>query len=265
MTGKLMLSANKRHVLDALDIPRWQLRQTEAVIEPVARPQSGLESPSKPMIADIPVDRPLPGNGSPDPTVIASPSIDELNWSDLYQRVAGCHACGLSQQRTQTVFGVGDQSADWLIVGEAPGQEEDQRGEPFVGRAGQLLDNMLQAIGLARSQVYITNIVKCRPPGNRDPHVDERDACRGYLKRQIALLRPKIIVVVGRVAAHALLETEEAVGKLRGGEFNYGTSEIPLVVTYHPAYLLRSPSEKSKAWSDLCFARERYNAVLAKG
>lgn len=260
-----MLSASKRHVLDAIEIPRWQLRQREPVKEPVVDPESRLETDSIPVVADGHADRSLPASVSPDESEPVLPPVDELNWAQLKQRVAGCHACGLSQQRTQTVFGVGDQSADWLIVGEAPGQQEDQRGEPFVGRAGQLLDNMLQAIGLTRRQVYITNIVKCRPPGNRDPHVDERAVCRGYINRQIALLRPKIVVVVGRVAAHALLETEEAVGKLRGREFNYGTSAIPLVVTYHPAYLLRSPSEKSKAWSDLCFARERYNAVLARG
>ena len=191
--------------------------------------------------------------------------IAQMGWSALRQRISTCRSCDLHQHRTQPVFGVGDESADWLIVGEAPGQEEDHRGEPFVGRAGKLLDNMLAAIGLAREQVYIANIVKCRPPNNRDPHVTERDACHDYLLRQIALLQPKIIIAVGRVAAHSLLATDEAVGKLRRREFSFGEVKIPLVVTYHPAYLLRSPIEKRKVWEDLCFARERYNDRLTEG
>jgi DNA polymerase len=149
------------------------------------------------------------------------------------------------------VFGVGDRQARLMIIGEAPGADEDRLGEPFVGRAGQLLNAMLAAIGLAREQVYIANIVKCRPPGNRDPHADEAAACRGYLDRQIALVRPRLILAVGGVAAKNLLHTDTAVGRLRARLHRYGESDIPLRVTYHPSYLLRRPEEKAKAWVDL--------------
>ena len=148
--------------------------------------------------------------------------------------------------------------ADWLIIGEAPGAEEDRRGEPFVGRAGKLLDEMLRAAGQSREQVFIANILKCRPPNNRDPHADEAQACRSYLERQIALIKPKIILAVGRIAAQALLESDTPVGKLRGKLHHLG--DIPLVVTYHPAYLLRSPTQKRKSWEDLCLAM---NAIAA--
>jgi DNA polymerase len=152
------------------------------------------------------------------------------------------------------VFGVGNTQADWLIIGEAPGAEEDRRGEPFVGRAGQLLDEMLRATGQSRGEVYIANVLKCRPPNNRDPELGEARACRGYLDRQIALLKPKIILAVGRIAAQTLLATDTPVGKLRGKLHHLG--DIPLVVTYHPAYLLRSPRQKSKSWADLCLAMD---------
>jgi DNA polymerase len=156
--------------------------------------------------------------------------------------------------RTQTVFGVGDRRADWLVIGEAPGADEDQQGEPFVGRAGQLLNAMLFAIGLAREQVYIANILKCRPPGNRDPRPEEVVCCEPYLFRQIELIQPKIILAVGRIAAQNLLKTDTPIGKLRGQLHRFGAAGIPVVVTYHPAYLLRSPTEKRKAWDDLQFA-----------
>jgi DNA polymerase len=149
------------------------------------------------------------------------------------------------------VFGVGDQSASLMIIGEAPGADEDRKGEPFVGRAGQLLNAMLQAIGFAREQVYIANIIKCRPPGNRDPHAEEAAACRDYLLRQIELLSPRVILSVGRVSAHNLLGTEEAVGRLRGRVHRFEPGDIPVIVTYHPAYLLRRPEEKAKSWQDL--------------
>ena len=177
---------------------------------------------------------------------------DVLTWDDLRAAVAACTNCSLHTSRTQTVFGVGDPQADWMIIGEAPGAEEDRRGEPFVGRAGKLLDEMLRAVGRSRDRVFIANILKCRPPNNRDPKAEESAACRGYLQRQIELIEPKIILAVGRIAAQLLLETDEPVGRLRGSRHQLG--DTPLVVTYHPAYLLRSPSQKRKAWDDLCLA-----------
>lgn len=184
------------------------------------------------------------------PAALDTPCSD-LDWSELQARVANCHACGLHENRTQTVFGVGDRQADLMVIGEAPGADEDRQGEPFVGRAGQLLNAMLSAIGFAREQVYIANIVKCRPPGNRDPHVEEAAACQPYLQRQIALMEPKLILAVGRVSAHNLLGSDEAVGRLRGRTHRIDPGDIPVIVTYHPAYLLRRPQEKSKSWQDL--------------
>ena len=181
-----------------------------------------------------------------------------LDWATLRSTVAGCTLCGLHSTRTQTVFGVGDPHAQWLVIGEAPGAEEDARGEPFVGRAGGLLNSMLKAIGLSREQVFIANILKCRPPGNRDPRPEEAIACRPYLERQIALIDPKIILAVGRIAAQNLLNTDAPIGKLRGRLHTFGAQRRPLVVTYHPAYLLRSPGEKRKAWTDLKLAMQVY-------
>ncbi|MET0085182.1 MAG: uracil-DNA glycosylase [Sedimenticola sp.] len=175
--------------------------------------------------------------------------LDRLDWPQLEQRVAACEACELHSSRSNTVFGVGNREADLLVIGEAPGADEDRQGEPFVGRAGQLLNAMLKAIGLQREQAYIANILKCRPPGNRDPRIEEAVACEPYLRRQVALIRPKVILCVGRVAAQNLLKSEEAVGRMRGREYRY--DDIPVVVTYHPAYLLRSPDQKGKAWQDL--------------
>jgi DNA polymerase len=182
-----------------------------------------------------------------------------LDWSQLQQRVARCVQCRLHETRTQTVFGVGDRQADLMIVGEAPGQEEDRRGEPFVGRAGKLLDQMLHAIGLGRDTVFIANTLKCRPPNNRDPADDEVRACRPYLDRQIELLQPRIVLAVGRVAAQKLLSTDAPLGRLRGKQHFLKDGTLPLVVTYHPAYLLRSPSQKRKAWQDLCVVRDLLN------
>ena len=190
-----------------------------------------------------------------------SDEIDGLGWDDLRARVLACMRCGLHERRTQAVFGVGDAQAQWMIIGEAPGAEEDRLGEPFVGRAGKLLNNMLLAIGLKRGEVYIANIVKCRPPGNRDPQAEEAQSCAPYLARQIALIQPKIILAVGRVAAQNLLNTDRTVGALRGKEFRYANTGIPVIVTYHPAYLLRSPQEKRKAWDDLRLARRSFAAV----
>lgn len=178
-----------------------------------------------------------------------------MNWEQLKHKVATCTDCGLHKTRTQTVFGVGDPDADWLIIGEAPGQQEDQRGEPFVGRAGQLLDQMLRAVGQTRQSVFIANVLKCRPPNNRDPARDEAAACRAHLERQIELIRPRLILAVGRIAAQMLLDSDEPLGRLRGRLHYLKDETLPLVVTYHPAYLLRSPSQKGKAWQDLCLAR----------
>ena len=175
-----------------------------------------------------------------------------MEWSTLREAVKACTACGLRAGCTQTVFGVGDEHARWMIVGEAPGADEDMQGEPFVGRAGQLLNSMITALGLKREQVYIANVLKCRPPGNRDPKPEEAELCRPYLERQIALIQPKIILAVGRIAAQSLLQTDITIGRLRGAVHRLGA--VPLVVTYHPAYRLRSPGEKRKAWADLKLA-----------
>lgn len=181
--------------------------------------------------------------------------IDRMDWEELTAEAGQCTACGLCATRTQVVFGVGHRRAEWLVIGEAPGADEDRQGEPFVGRAGKLLNPMLQAIGLEREQVYIANIVKCRPPENREPTSTEAGKCRPFLERQIDLIRPRIILAVGRIAAQNLLETDTQIGKLRGRAHRFGAARIPLVVTYHPAYLLRSPREKRKAWDDLRLAR----------
>lgn len=178
------------------------------------------------------------------------------DWSALRDEVSACTLCSLHKSRTQTVFGVGSETADWMIIGEAPGAEEDRRGEPFVGRAGKLLDEMLRAVGLERKEVFIANILKCRPPNNRDPAADEAASCRAYLDRQIALVKPKLILAVGRIAAQHLLETDAPLGRLRGRKHYLNGGQLPVVVTYHPAYLLRSPTQKRKAWQDLCLARE---------
>jgi uracil-DNA glycosylase family 4 len=189
----------------------------------------------------------------PEDMVETDTQSDIRTWDDLRAAVAACTSCSLHTSRTQTVFGVGDPHADWMIIGEAPGAEEDRRGEPFVGRAGKLLDEMLRAVGRSRDRVFIANILKCRPPNNRDPKAEESAACRGYLQRQIELVEPKIILAVGRIAAQLLLETDEPVGRLRGSRHQLG--DTPLVVTYHPAYLLRSPTQKRKAWDDLRLAK----------
>lgn len=181
--------------------------------------------------------------------------ILQMDWAQLKEAVANCTGCELHKTRTQGVPGVGDESAEWLVIGEAPGADEDAQGEPFVGQAGRLLDAMLAAIGLARGDnVYIANVLKSRPPGNRNPAPEEIAACMPYLERQVQLIQPKIILALGRFAAQTLLDTEEAIGRLRGRVHRY--QGIPLVVTYHPAYLLRNLPDKEKAWEDLCLAQE---------
>ena len=176
-------------------------------------------------------------------------------WVELKQAVPGCTACGLHKSRTQTVFGVGDEQADWMLVGEAPGAEEDRLGEPFVGQAGKLLDNMLAAIDLKRGEnVYIANVLKCRPPANRNPEADEVAKCTPFLKDQISLIKPKLIIAMGRFAAQTLLASDASIASLRGRVYRY--EGVPLIVTYHPAYLLRSLPDKAKSWADLVFAKK---------
>ena len=236
--------ATRGDYLAALGLTDWrQRRQLAAAL--VATPPTPLE-----------VTEPEPPDPRPtrQPIHMAiEPGTD--SWDAVAAEVAACMRCELHQCRTRTVFGVGDREASWLVVGEAPGADEDRQGEPFVGRAGQLLNAMLLGIGLQREQVFIANVLKCRPPNNRDPLPAEVAQCLPYLERQIALLRPRIMLAVGRIAAQNLLATDTPIGKLRGRVHAFGAQRIPLVVTYHPAYLLRSPTEKRKAWEDLKFAR----------
>lgn len=186
--------------------------------------------------------------------------VESMDWAALRDTVSGCQACGLCKGRRQTVFGVGHTRARWMLVGEAPGEQEDRLGEPFVGRAGQLLDRMLTSVGLTRAedeaerQVYIANVIKCRPPGNRNPLPEEVAQCEPYLLRQLALVQPRLILAMGRFAVQSLLKSSEPIGRLRGRVHDY--HGVPLVVTYHPAYLLRNPADKALAWDDLCLARE---------
>ncbi len=237
-----MEAAERRAALAALDIIEWQPL--------VPGPPSGVASAVVPP-PPIPLQEDLP-------------AVDDLPWDALHARVTACTACELSRTRTQTVFGVGDPRARLLIVGEAPGAEEDRLGEPFVGPAGKLLDEMLFAIGLRREQVYIGNILKCRPPRNADPTTDQARCCRPYLMRQMALVRPAVILAVGRIAAQNLLQVDTPLGRLRGASHPFALDPhhaIPVWVTYHPAYLLRSPAEKSQAWADLKKVRHALEAV----
>ncbi|WP_027799544.1 uracil-DNA glycosylase family protein [Paraburkholderia dilworthii] len=187
------------------------------------------------------------------------PAIHTLDWDALSERASTCERCRLCEKRTKTVFGVGDRNADWMLIGEAPGENEDRVGEPFVGQAGKLLDNMLRSLTLARdANVYIANVIKCRPPGNRNPEPDEVARCESYLQRQVGLVKPKLIVALGRFAAQSLLKTDASISSLRGRVHEY--EGVPVIVTYHPAYLLRSLPDKAKAWADLCLARDTWLA-----
>ncbi|MGH8174956.1 MAG: uracil-DNA glycosylase [Steroidobacter sp.] len=200
-----------------------------------------------------------PGIGAERETRGARP-LSGLGWDELAATVRACTLCPLHATRTQAVFGVGNRNAQWMVIGEAPGMEEDRQGEPFVGRAGQLLNSMLKAMGLAREQVFIANILKSRPPANRDPRPEEARACLPYLYRQIELVNPTLILCVGRIAAQTLLETTEPIGKLRGALHRIASGR-PMIVTYHPAYLLRSPGEKRKAWADLVLAMRTFEQL----
>lgn len=227
----------RRAYLEAMGIPLWVPRDAPgAAAAEVGGPPRQEAGGARPAATESPAEPADAGS---------------LDWDTLQRSILGCSGCGLCETRTQAVPGVGHARADLLIIGEAPGQEEDRRGEPFVGRAGQLLDRMLAAIGLDREVVFITNVLKCRPPRNRDPKPEEALACAPWLRRQIELIEPKVILSVGRVSAQQLLETTESIGRLRGRWHRFGSRETPLLVTYHPAYLLRSPVDKRKAWADL--------------
>ena len=218
--------------------PLWRLRDKPAL--PTQATAEGEPMPASPAAAPAADER--------------TRRIAAMGWDELKSTVAECRDCRLCEQRKQAVLGVGDIEADWLFVGEGPGAEEDEKGEPFVGQAGKLLDNMLAALDLARgNKVYIGNAVKCRPPGNRTPEAAEMAACWPWLERQIELLRPKIIVLLGKAAVHAVLHDDKSLASMRGKRFEY--RGIPVVVTYHPAYLLRNLPDKAKAWEDLLFAR----------
>ena len=254
------MSLSREQMLVEMGItPIWVLRDSEpsvpalegredVVVEPGAHAPAPEEAAAL-LPETAPAARPLP-----DVALRPMTPVDTLNWPELAKQVAECRACPLCEQRKQAVLGVGDLNPDWLFIGEGPGAEEDVKGEPFVGQAGKLLDAMLASLDIARgNRVYIANAVKCRPPGNRTPEAAEMAACWPYLERQIALLKPKIIVLLGKAAVHAVLHDDKSLASLRGKPYEY--AGIPLVVTYHPAYLLRNLPDKAKAWEDLLFAR----------
>ncbi len=255
------LDARQRAMLAEMGVRVWAPKPAPAKTPVVVKePTPTLGSPAAQASRPVAVAAPAAAHA---PTATAQPgpasAVATLDWPALRDAVAGCQACGLCQGRTQTVFGVGDEQADWMVVGEAPGENEDLQGEPFVGAAGQLLDNMLKAVGRSRTGqgaqgAYIANVIKCRPPANRNPQPDEVARCEPYLARQVALVKPRVIVAMGRFAVQALLKTNEPIGRLRGQVHHY--EGVPVIVTYHPAYLLRTPTDKGKAWADLCLAME---------
>lgn len=242
--GAMNNNLTNKLYLDAMGIQVWQSRNPDPA-EPAANVTPSAEDGVKSMPTDnepnLEIDR------------------AHADWGQLEEMVAACTACGLHQSRIQTVFGIGDTAARWVFVGEAPGADEDRQGEPFVGAAGKLLNAMLAALGLKREQVYIANVLKCRPPDNRDPKPEEVTHCESFLVRQIAMIQPAIIVTLGRHAAHSLIKTNQALGKLRGTKYDY--HGIPLITTYHPAYLLRTPLDKRKAWEDLKLAKSIVEAT----
>jgi DNA polymerase len=244
--------ADRSSILRELGLtPTWRLRAT-AVGERAAR------------VADEPATATASAQEPPPAGVDRLQRISTLEWRDFARDVAECTACGLCRTRTKTVPGVGDIHAKWLFVGEAPGAEEDARGEPFVGQAGRLLDNMLAALGMSRGKnVYIANVLKCRPPGNRTPEPLEVESCRPYLDRQIELIKPSIIIALGKSAATTLLNVDATIASLRGRLHRY--RDVPLLVTYHPAYLLRNLPDKAKAWEDLCLARATMQRMATEG
>lgn len=269
-----MWSERQVAMLRAIGVRLWQPPVAEAEVpaeEPVAEAPAPVVVEAAPAAPVAPPPRPeprpaarpaapaTPQPAATPPAVVDLGAVSGLDWQPLREAVAGCTACALSQSRTQTVFGVGHPQAHWMIVGEAPGEQEDLRGEPFVGPAGQLLDAMLRALsvsreaeGLPAQRVYIANTLKCRPPRNRNPAPEELQRCEPFLVRQIELVKPRIILAMGRFAVQALLRSSEPIGKLRGRVHRY--QGVPLVVTYHPAYLLRNLPDKARAWDDLCLA-----------
>ncbi len=259
-----MLSELQQHCLEGIGIQLWRERGPDAVAAP------GMQEPADSLTADLPPEPALRGIGNDAAVAAAAPAMEKTaapapvtetaspapalkldSWDGLVDAIHACSACELAANCTQKVPGVGDRHARLLIVGEGPGHDEDIRGEPFVGRSGQLLDRMLAAIGIEREQVFITNIVKCRPPNNRDPKPEEALHCRRFLDAQIEMIAPRVILSVGRVSAHNLLGCSDPVGKLIRQSHQLPGTEIPLKVTYHPAYLLRNPSAKAIAWQDL--------------
>jgi len=261
------MSARRERLLVEIGLgPRWRLRSRSAASDQGTAPNfsSPVAEFAAEQFAEVPDPHPSPGVGS------ASLEIDDraariarMEFPELMRAVAACVACDLCKTRTNTVFGVGDERAQWLVVGEAPGAEEDARGEPFVGQAGRLLDSMLAAIGLRRgANVYIANVLKCRPPGNRNPEPYEVAQCSPHLVRQIELIQPRLILAMGRAAAQTLLNTEASIASLRGKLFRY--QGVTTIVTYHPAYLLRNLPDKAKAWEDLCFARATMSTLTGE-
>ena len=270
------LDARQRAMLAEMGVKVWAPRavapEAEGQAPAVAVAEVAPPAPARPPVAAVVAAPARPPAVAPPvvPAPAAAPvvapaerqrpaDVAAMDWATLQSTVAGCEACGLCKSRRNTVFGVGDRQADWMIVGEAPGENEDLQGEPFVGAAGQLLDNMLRAVGRGRAGegaqgAYIANVLKCRPPANRNPQPAEVAQCEPYLARQVALVRPKIIVAMGRFAVQSLLRTDEPIGRLRGRVHRY--EGVPVIVTYHPAYLLRTPADKAKAWADLCLAME---------
>lgn len=253
-----MVELDRNAILKEMGITQWVLRDTSAGELPLqdesAEPagelapekfEPAVEALKQPASARVPVASPQ------------VPELDALSLDVLRDQVAECTACELANSRSHTVFGEGADQADWLFVGEAPGQQEDRKGKPFVGRAGGLLTQMIRALDKSREQVYIANTLKCRPPNNRDPFPAELKACEPFLLKQIQLLQPRVIVALGRISAQTLLNTDQPLGKLRGQVYQYGPDNIPLIVTYHPAYLLRQPADKGKVWSDLLLAHRQ--------
>jgi uracil-DNA glycosylase len=276
------LDARQRAMLAEMGVRVWAPRPEAAAVaaEPPAEPPSPRQAgpvDASPVAAAAPRPAATPGGAAVPVSAPASApvapatataavalrprpeGIEHMDWPTLEATVSGCQACSLCESRNNTVFGVGDRQADWMVIGEAPGENEDLQGEPFVGAAGQLLDNMLRAVGRSRSGegpqgAYIANVLKCRPPANRNPQPAEVAQCEPYLARQVALVQPKVIIAMGRFAVQSLLQTSEPIGRLRGQVHHY--QGVPVIVTYHPAYLLRTPGDKRKAWADLCLAMD---------
>lgn len=249
-----MLSHRQQQCLKAIGIRRWLVRPDELPTEPAERLPEALEITAQPAIAALATPSPAgpaAKNESEAPPRVSTATLKLDDWALIDTAIQQCESCELARHCTQKVPGAGDRKAELMIIGEAPGHDEDLQGEPFVGRSGQLLEKMLAAIGIAREQVFITNIVKCRPPDNRDPRVEEAEQCRAYVNAQVKLIRPKVVLALGRVAAQNLLDSKQPVGKLIQQMHSLPGSDIPLKVTYHPSYLLRTPSAKAIAWQDM--------------